>query len=67
MRSRSSFRPLRLEVLDSREAPAQLTISPPAAEGHGPGEITATVSDNACAEGHGIDRASANGVVSCGD
>lgn len=66
MRSDISFRPLRLEELDRREAPAVLTVTPPAAEGHGPGVITATVADQGCENGVDANAAGASGgVVRC--
>jgi hypothetical protein len=59
---RLAFRP-QIEVLESKEAPATLTITPPAA---GVEPITATVADLGCT--NGIDahaNAASAGVVAC--
>lgn len=64
MRSDSLNRILRLEVLDNREAPAVLVVTPPAADA--PTPPAATVADQGCDNGitpHA--DANSNGVVKC--
>jgi glutamate/tyrosine decarboxylase-like PLP-dependent enzyme len=60
---RLAFRP-QIEVLESKEAPAALTVTPPQGSAEPPG---ATIADLACT--NGIDahaNAASSGVVACG-